>query len=458
MIGSRDNARSRPADDRAGHTTRRSGDGAAPENGGAQAPLIKLHCPNPACGKVLTAQARLAGKKGRCPDCGAALSVPNVPAPPTEDLTAPAAKQPRPKGVRRTADTDGDAQPREGLTRRDAAEVREVRAGCIGRGHAGKTVLFRALGEGLVGDFFPSGLHVEVGDPREVARMIREGDETQRALRTSGLPPTLQASRIRYVLCDGDEQRVVYEMREVIGQVLTDTLPDSAAGQQTHYDEYLKSLADTDVLWAMVPCPPPDPGARDRRRYANDLRLTLAYLREALRLRSPGRPVAVAVVLSKVDTLFEDAEEARASLTDDVLQRALGPLAHLVEKSARVSDAAIIPVTAFGFGNAVLRAEAAGREGAPPGSADEPLAEPVWLLRAGVALRPFNLDALFIWTLLVGLLNRAGHAFEGGPEVGEVCRMLREDLDAADPWLLPLKGGVAGEGRRAPGRKGARQA
>ena len=124
MIGFRDNARSRPADDRAGHTTQRSEAGAAPENGGTQAPLIKLHCPNPACGKVLTAPARLAGKRGRCPDCGAAISVPNVPAPPTDDLTPPGAKQPRRKEVRRTADTDGEAWPRAGLTRRDAAAVR----------------------------------------------------------------------------------------------------------------------------------------------------------------------------------------------------------------------------------------------------------------------------------------------------------------------------------------------
>src|SRR5438445_12314581 len=77
-------------------------------------------------------------------------------------------------------------------------EVWEVRAGCIGRGHAGKTALFRALSEGPVGDFFPSGLHVDVGDPREVAQMIREAEETQRVLQASGLPPTLEAAQVRY--------------------------------------------------------------------------------------------------------------------------------------------------------------------------------------------------------------------------------------------------------------------
>jgi hypothetical protein len=185
--------------------------------------------------------------------------------------------------------------------------------------------------------------------------MIREAAETQRIFELSGLPQTLQAAQIRYYLYDGEAQRVVYKMHEVIGQVLTNTLPDSAVEQQTRYGEYLQSLVDTHVLWAMVPCSPPNPGPRDRRRYANDLRITTAYLREALRLRSLEEPVAVVLVLSKIDTVFQDAEEARTSLTDDILLSALGPLVHLIDQSDRVSDAAIMPVTAFGFGNAVLR-------------------------------------------------------------------------------------------------------
>ena len=122
--------------------------------------------------------------------------------------------------VRQAEAPQAQQQPRDVLPQREAPGVWEVRAGCIGRGHAGKTALFRALAEGPVGDFFPSGLHVDAGDPREVARLIREAEETQRLLQASGLPPTLQASQIRYYLYDGDEQRVVYKMREVIGQVL----------------------------------------------------------------------------------------------------------------------------------------------------------------------------------------------------------------------------------------------
>jgi hypothetical protein len=440
-----------PAADQARHTTHRSAEDAVSEQGGAQTPFIKVKCPNPACGTLHNAKTTLAGKKGRCPDCGALISIPN--------MTASAPNRPCEKSVSPAAAVDATMQSRGELTRRKGAELREVRAACIGRGGAGKTALFRALDESLVGDFFPSGLHVDVGDPREVAQMIREAEKTQRILQSSGLPPTLQASQIRYYLYDGEEQLVVYKMREVIGQVLTHTLPDSPAAQQADYGEYLKSLVNTHVLWAMVPCPPPNPGARERRRYANDLRITIAYLREALRLRSLKQPAAVVLVLSKIDTLFKDAEEAQATLTDDVLRKALGPLVHLIDKSARVSDAAIIPVTAFGFGNAILREPGDEQDGAPPESADEPFgAEPIWLLREGVAPDPFNLDTLFLWTLLFGLLNQEGHGFEAESEIGEICRMLRENLDAGDPWLLSLKGGIRGEGKRVSRIRSTEQA
>jgi hypothetical protein len=339
-----------------------------------------------------------------------------------------------------------------------ADQADEVRVGCIGRGAAGKTALLRTLGEGPVGDFFPSGLHVDACDPREVAQMIREAEQTQRLLHRFGLPPTLEVSQIRYSLYDGAAPRVTYQFREVIGQVLTHTLPDSSAELQASYTQYLKSLVNTHVLWAVAPCPPPNPGARDRRRYANDLRITLAYLREALRLRPPEHPVAVALVLSKIDVLFKDAEEARASLTDEVLRTSFGPLVHLIEQSAQVSEAAIIPVTAFGFGNAVLREEGNAPEGTPRVSEDEPFGpEPIWLLREDASAQPANLDTLFLWTLLYGLRIQAGNgALPEDSQTAAICATLAEDLEAIDPWLLSLKGGGARKGRKGPQLQGAR--
>jgi hypothetical protein len=317
----------------------------------------------------------------------------------------------------------------------DRRSLCEVRAGCIGRGRAGKTALFRTLSEGPVGDFFPSGLHVDAGDPREVAQMIREAEETQHILQTFGLPPTREAAQIRYYLYDGDQQRVVYKMREVIGQILTHTLPHSSIDQQARYDQYLRSLVDTHVLWVVVPCPPPDPTARDRRRYGNDLRITSAYLREALRLRTLPLPAAVVLVISKLDTLFGDANEARAILKDETLRNALGPLTHLIDTSAHVADAIILPVTSFGFGNAVLREREHDYDAPTPEPSDDPYgAEPTWLLKQGTIATPFNLDTLVLWTLHQGLLRQQEIS-----DTGDLCRMLRDDLLTGDRWFVTVK-------------------
>jgi hypothetical protein len=403
---------------------------------------IRVQCPNPACRKVHLVESRLANQKGRC-SCGVLI---RIPAAAVETARPdPAAAPTRKAPTSRATVLRGHAQKRPEPAGHEQAELQEVRIGCIGRGQAGKTVLFRSLADHLAGDFFHSGLHADAGDPREVARMIRETQETHRLLRRCGLPPTEQTSQTRCYLYDGDEQRVVYQMREVVGQILTHTLPDSAAELQARYGEYLKNLVNTHLLWVLVPCPPPNPAAADRRRYANDLRITLAYLREALRLRPLKQPAAVALVLSKIDTLFEDAEAARASLTDEVLLDVLGPLVTLIEKSKRVSEAVIAPVTAFGFGNAVLR-EAGGEQQGARGAEDEPEgAEPVWLLREGATPEPFNLDGLFLWTLLAGLVHAVGpQVLEARSDLGTVCRMLRGDLEAIDPWLVPVKGGSSG--------------
>jgi hypothetical protein len=408
-------------------TSNASGNHPAHGHAGEGARSIKVRCPNQDCGKAYTVDSRHVGKRGKCEDCGTIFSI-------------------RDSGEPRRDSSKAEAEPNHHQGEPPKAgrgDVRGVRVGCIGRGHAGKTALFHALGEGLVGDFLPSGLHVDASDPREVARMIRENDETLRLLHECGLPPTLQASQMHYCLYAGDKRLAAYRMREVIGQVLTHTLPDSSPDLQARYGEYLKSLLNTHVLWSVVPCPPPDADAADHRRYANDLHIALAYLREALRLRTREQPAAVALVLSKIDAPFQTVEQARAALTDDVLRDALGPLVHLIEQSTNVSDAAIIPTSALGFGNTVRRESGTDRHEAPPESADDPFgSEPIWLLREGASARPFNLETLFLWTLLLGLLRQAGPGAETDEDVAAVCRMLGEDLEAGDPWLVPLKGEI----------------
>ena len=219
-------------------------------------PAWTVKCSNPKCGLELTVPAELLGKKSTCPHCGTMIYTGDNGV--SADIAAPMPD--RSIALHRPApSTTVQGQHAAPLQRINTLPV--VRTGCIGRGNAGKTAIFRALSDGPVGDFLPSGLNVDAGDPREVARMIRESEETQRLLHLAGLPPTLVASRIRYYLYEGAEQRAIYQLDEVIGQVLTHTLPDSATEQQARYDEYLANLVNTQVLWTVVPCPPTKPGA-----------------------------------------------------------------------------------------------------------------------------------------------------------------------------------------------------
>src|SRR5262249_26302056 len=158
------NRASRPAGSRAGHATPKA-DPPARANVGSAPSLITVQCPNPSCGRTYTIRSSCAGKSGRC-KCGTLCPIPRAGAARGGTLPSPAGGEP--------AGDDASLRPKE--------DVIEVRVSCIGRGHAGKTALLRTLAEGPLGEFFPSGLHVDAGDPREVARMIREAEQTERLL------------------------------------------------------------------------------------------------------------------------------------------------------------------------------------------------------------------------------------------------------------------------------------
>src|SRR2546430_1050773 len=104
---------------------------------------IRGRCPNPDCEMLYDVPAEDAGKRGRCAPGGTRTQIPALTAPP----------RPRPAAVPRPTKPTGRA--REEAPARAAVSIPEVRIGSIGRGHAGKTALFHALDDSLVGDYLP---------------------------------------------------------------------------------------------------------------------------------------------------------------------------------------------------------------------------------------------------------------------------------------------------------------
>jgi hypothetical protein len=137
-------------------------------------------------------------------------------------------------------------------------------------------------------------------------------------------------------------------------------------------------------------------------------------------------PVAVAIVLNKVDCLFDDEDAARAALSDEVLLEALKPLVRAVQMSEKVVHAAILPTSMFGFGRAVAcqRNESTGGfdvedidgEAEPVDSAPWPQTarghEAAYVAAEGASIEPYNLKPLAVWSLLAGA---AGYKDLAGP-------------------------------------------
>ena len=310
----------------------------------------------------------------------------------------------------------------------------------IGRGNSGKSVIEWALTKAVVSNFLPSGLQLDHPDPQMVAEMLHKNRNIRVRLEQDPLLPTLEPDPIHYTLFEGDLPRVILLSHEVIGQILTETKPSSPPEWQARYREYMDRLSRADVLWAVLPLPPAQATAIEQEQFDDDLKITTGYLRKALELRSSQTPCAAAIVLTRVDTLFDSAAQAVESLTPEMLQRLLTPLITLVRMASKVSDAAVIPTASFGFGNAVRKPEAPrpAKQGEP--TVPRVREDGVWILRPDARVTPFNLDVLAVWTLLHGLIKEkvvAGSETEA--VLGNVVRLLKDDLTGINGCFVAIK-------------------
>jgi hypothetical protein len=305
----------------------------------------------------------------------------------------------------------------------------------IGRSNAGKSALEWALIKTIVSNFFPSGLQLDAENPQLVAELIEKDRNIRARLENDPLLPTTEATPIRYLLYEGEIPRLCLASHEVIGQVLLNTKPNSPPEWKAKYQEYTDRLSMAHVIWVVQPVPPVRATAADNERFETDLKVTVSYLREALKLRTSDMPVVVALVLTRGDSRYDDAVTAQRELTDEVLIRSLTPLVTLVRMSGKVSEAAIFLTSAYGFGNAVRRTDVPKN-----GDATVVQQDGQWTLKSDAHVVPFNLDALAAWTLYQGLYEQK--VDEEAPEVrplGRVLELLKYDLDNCGGWIVPVK-------------------
>lgn len=97
----------------------------------------------------------------------------------------------------------------------------------------------------------------------------------------------------------------------------------------------------------------------------------------------------------------------------------------------RVAEAAIFPVSAFGFGTAQ---ELPGTDRRPAN--DLSYGEREWVLRREAEQRPYNVTTLVIWSLLAALRQRP---ISNAEEQTRVCQQLQDTLDRLAGWHIPVK-------------------
>ena len=120
----------------------------------------------------------------------------------------------------------------------------------------------------------------------------------------------------------------------------------------------------------------------------------------------------------------------------------MGSLVQLIQQSSKVSDAVIIPITAFGFGKAVPRPKGTERHESAGLDRGALRRRTDLALKEGETPQPYNLDTLFLWSLLMGLEQEGGR---GDRKLNALCRLLRDDLEAGRALVRADQGwGVAG--------------
>jgi hypothetical protein len=307
-----------------------------------------------------------------------------------------------------------------------------------------------------LGEYLPSGLQLNVvGDDGTTMGPLVVNDRVIKAVGRlrhlmvdgKGLPTTLQATPVNYVVCEGEHPRIQLNTSEEIGQVISDSKSTSSPEVLSRYAEFVGRLGIADVKCLVVSPPPKNPNPIADVQWKKDMIQLGAFLNEGLRL-SP-RPCAVCIAFNKVDSLADDEQAARNLLTDAVLKEVLKPLVRAVEMSDNVRYGAIIPTSVFGFGQSMIVDQR------PPSAASQPDDaeldgwvsgarghEPISVARPDGSIQPFNIKPFLMWTLLAGALPREIEMTEGDdePALARVCRMLSHDLAETQGWIVPIKG------------------
>ncbi len=320
--------------------------------------------------------------------------------------------------------------------RRQACPNCILRLGIYGPPHSGKTTAFwLAKWDSLMRNL-PSGMEFGVDNPRDFNANKQQAAQILQLLWTRGLPATEVLEPQSIDLFDGEQLVLSLRTADPVGQVYSQTRPDSAAEDQQLFEDQFRGLGRSESLWFFLSMPPRGGSPGDLHRFETNLKAAKTSLREALRVRPAGQTCSLAIVLSKVDLMWDSPQQARQEIADEDLLDAVQPLVSVARASDKILHAALLPISAMGFGKTVPLSETSERAQTPIAGLDE--GEPEYVLPPGVMPEPNTLP-LLVYSMVAGLLSvevDAGRA----EQLKGLYQRLRGDLVSLDGWVIPVKG------------------
>lgn len=315
---------------------------------------------------------------------------------------------------------------------RALAKLWSLVAGMVGRINCGKSEL---LDQAVLGDgVHPHSRHARIGveDPRLLAELQATRREWNAALKTGDRETTRSRVTVPIALFQNGRAVLDLTVTDPVGQLVSFTTPHAPADILRRWDRYMDQLAGSAVLWMTVACPPRNCTPEEQRTFLDDLELTSNYVRAVLERRPDDRKLSLAIVLTRIDSRYDTKEDAIARLPRELLRPISGRMAPMLAHPA-LGEVALIPVSSWGFGNAVVDAAA-------PTDHLHRAGDRAYRLAPGAEPRPFNVTALVLWSMAAaaGSLPAADTQAERDAEA-QVHNELRDELaDGRRHWVIQL--------------------
>jgi hypothetical protein len=304
--------------------------------------------------------------------------------------------------------------------RRVAATPPTLRIGLVGPWRGGKSELIDQACLELSRPLQCPRLALTVEDPTLLNGLLQKRRRREVKIAHRPRVSTVRPCDYPLTLLEAGRPRLRLKLRDPIGQLVQFTTPAAPTDLRHLCDAYQSHLATVDVLWLVLPCPSREERPDEMQAFLDAVQTTRAYVQAALEQRSVEHPLALAVVLSRIDARYDSAAAARERLPHEViagLTRLLQPLLG----HPRLGEVVLVPVSAWGFGRGTMQRE--------PGL--------TWTLRQ--TPRPFNVTGLLLWSMAAGLGYQPvpGSAAEAG-EWARLHRLLNDELARGAHWIVPI--------------------